>query len=90
MLDENLKCISLDLAVTNVSNQGLRLLRKLNSLQELDLSRNAGISDEGIPSILALPKLNKLSIEGTKISIAGVRDLLDKDRWSGLNLAGIS
>lgn len=64
------------------------------SLQTLDLT-NTQITDEGLRSLISLPKLRNLRVGGTSITVDGMRDFLKKrnDLWvrkiEQLSLSGL-
>ncbi len=77
----------LSLLGCRVTNEGLAHLASLASLTDLDLGRNQGVSDEGLPYLTGLP-LTKLNLGGTAVSDAGAEhlkqiaglEILDLDR----------
>jgi hypothetical protein len=65
----------LSLANTRVTDQGLRDVATLSSLERLDLSGAQGVTDVGLGHLSALPKLQSLRLVGTPVTDDGVQKL---------------
>ncbi|MBX3444343.1 MAG: hypothetical protein KF774_18215 [Planctomyces sp.] len=67
-----LKLKRLRLAGSRVTVAGLKLLGKLRSLEELDLSRCAGVNDAALAALRPLKSLRQLSLDGAGCTADGV------------------
>ena len=71
----------LNLHFAGVTDVGLRNLRKLTALDELDLSYNREITDKGAANLKALAHLRRLNLSSTQVGdasagvIGGLTDL---------------
>src|SRR5262249_23814159 len=66
--------VAVDLYDTQITDAGLRELKELNSLQELDLGRTA-VTDIGLKELKGLKSLQRLSLFNTKVTDAGLKEL---------------
>ena len=65
---------SLDLSNTQITDLGLKELRKLTTLTSLNL-KYTGVSDLGLCELAALSNLETLNLDSTKITDAGLIEL---------------
>ena len=63
-----------DLEDTQITDEGLKGLAKLQNIEKLFLW-NTQITDEGLKEVAKLQKLTGLALEGTKVTKAGVAEL---------------
>ena len=66
--------IGVSLAVTRVTDAGLKELAPLKSLTTLDLSFTR-VKDAGVKELAALQNLTTLALAGTKVTDAGLKEL---------------
>ena len=66
---------TLVMANSDVTDESLKFLAKLENLVDLDL-RNTQITDEGLRILAQLPKLRYLQLEGTQVTDDGFREHL--------------
>jgi hypothetical protein len=80
--------VVLQMANPDVTDESLKSLQEMKSLQELDLS-GTQVTDAGLKILAELPALAKLRVARTKITDQGFRDtLLTKDSLMQLDLSG--
>ena len=65
----------LSLARTRITDDGLRNLATLATLEHLDLSGNPGVTDAGLAHLAALPRLQVLVLTGVGVTEGGVQKL---------------
>jgi Leucine-rich repeat (LRR) protein len=73
---------------TKLTDDGLLLVGRLKALEELDLSRLEGISDEGLAALAGLKNLNVLHLSGSPISDAGLAHLRGLKQLQSLETTG--
>jgi hypothetical protein len=70
---------------TRITDRSLELLGGMISLEEIELSAGAGISDAGLVHLAALPHLRKLSVDAsprvTRAGIAAFPSYVPVDFW---------
>lgn len=69
------KLQSLNLPNTRLTDQGLRNVATLSTLEDLDLSGNPGVTDAGLEHLTALPKLELLFLSDTRVTEGGIQKL---------------
>ena len=69
------KLHALSLANTRVTDQGLRDVATLSSLEHLDLSGDAGVTDAGLDHLAGLPKLHVILLARTRVTEGGIQKL---------------
>lgn len=69
------KLQSLSLAHTRITDEGLREVATLSTLEHLDLSGDPGVTDAGLNHLAALPRLQMLTLSGTRVTDGGVQKL---------------
>ncbi len=72
---KGLKLNQLILFRTGVTDEGLKTVGKLDTLQHLGLGET-NITDDGLTHLTGLKKLTYLNVEGTKVTLAGVKRLM--------------
>jgi len=85
----NVKIISGETDGSEITDQGLKQLEPLKSLEILELSRCA-ISDESLDSIASLQGLRELYLDGTPITNDGLSGLISLSELHTLGLAQTS
>eukprot|EP00913_Durusdinium_trenchii_P023352 g21930.t1 len=78
-----------DLAGTKITDEGLKYLEKLKSVDDLDLN-NTAITDAGLEHLKGLSSLSKLDLGDTAVTDAGLKHLHGLKDLKVLNLAGQS
>jgi Leucine-rich repeat (LRR) protein len=73
------------LAHTRVTDTGLKELKDLKALKDLDVSATV-LTDVGLKELKGLKNLEDLSLYGTRVTDAGVKDLKDFKALKNLNL----
>ena len=64
---------SLDLGISEVTDEGLAALTRLRNLKSLSLA--VGFSDAGLVHVKGLSSLQRLSLRGSKVTDAGLKHL---------------
>jgi hypothetical protein len=64
--------IRLRLERSRITGKGMATLRGLKSLQQLWLTDNPSIDDAAVRELAGLPRLTRVSLEGTSVTIEGV------------------
>ncbi|HUY87561.1 MAG TPA: hypothetical protein VMV10_02385 [Pirellulales bacterium] len=80
-------CRSLLLVGTTITDEGLKYMKDMKSLEHLEMG-NTRVTDDGIPNIASLPNLLVVTVGGTKVSENGLRRL--KEMPAGLQGLGFS
>jgi len=81
--------VGVDFHFTEVTDAGLKELKKLKSLQSLDLT-DTKITDAGLKELKELKSLQELDLSGTKVTDAGLKELKELKSLQRLNLFGTS
>ena len=66
----------LDLVMTEVTDEGLKLLRPMVNLEELRLKDNPQITDAGLEHLSGLKNLKLIHLGNTSVTIAGLQVIL--------------
>ena len=89
MFDTTGAVVSVDLSLTQATDDDLRLLTELTTLKQLDLSRTE-ISDVGLQHLVGLKELELLWLNKTQITDAGLKNLSGMTQLKSLGLTGTS
>ncbi len=79
--------VGVDFHFTEVTDAGLKELKKLKSLQSLDLT-DTKITDAGLKELKELKSLQSLDLTDTKITDAGLKELKELKSLQELDLSG--
>ncbi len=79
--------VHVDIAGTQVTSAGLRHLRRLRTLRELDLTHTL-VDDAGLAHLASLVNLEWLKLEGTALTGTGLRRLAGLSSLRQLDLSG--
>src|SRR5262249_47302844 len=77
--------IAVNFSGTAVTDAGLKELKELKSLRELDLGGTA-ITDAGLKELKELKGLRELHLSGTAVTDAGLKELKELNRLQWLDL----
>lgn len=81
---EDLQLVVLVLRSTNINDEGLAHVCRIQTLQKLELA-DTKVTDEGMEEVAKLPNLVTLGLGETKVTTAGIRKLKGMRVLSGLN-----
>ena len=60
---------------SNLNDESLKYFGHIKTLRKLDLRSNKGVTDAGLHYLMSLKMLERLSLEGTSVTISGVKSL---------------
>jgi internalin A len=83
---KNIRCV--DAAFLTLTDAGLANMVGLNQLEELNITRVKGITDNGLSYLRYLPNLQILNISDTKVGDNGILQLKGLTQLRALNLNG--
>jgi hypothetical protein len=81
------RLVRVDLAHTRISDLGVRQLRALAALRELDLSWAELVGDEGVVALKELGSLRRLALRGTQVTSATLAGLAGLGDLEALDVA---
>ncbi len=85
--DEPLKSVrAMRLAQQPITDEGLKVLRMIDSLTELDLS-GTSVSDAGVKDLKEMPALEKLNLHDTRVTNQGLASLLENKKLKRIDLS---
>ena len=77
-------------AASQVSNQGIETIATIKDLEELDLSENSQIFDDGMVHFAGMSKLKKLNLWRVQITDEGIKHLSGLTNLEWLNLDNVA
>jgi internalin A len=85
--DEPLKTVrAMRLAGQPITDEGLKVLREVASLTELDLS-GTSVSDVGVKELKEMPALEHLNLRDTRVTNKGLASLLENKKLKRIDVA---